>query len=186
MRAVMLEVPESLLEERRRLGLDAFDELWEGVLHMVPPPSEWHQRFGSRLFLALAAVAESRGLIATYETGVYASDEDYRVPDLVFASADCRSQRGVERGAAVVIEIRSPGDESRNKMDFYAAVEVRELWLLDPETRAFELYVLRGGRYHTSLPGDDDSVRSPALGVTLAVTDGPRLSLTWPDGSAEI
>ena len=40
MRAVMLDVPESLLDERRRLGLDVFDEVWEGVLHMVPPPSD--------------------------------------------------------------------------------------------------------------------------------------------------
>jgi hypothetical protein len=35
----MLDVPGSLLDERRRLGLDVVDEVWEGVLHMVPPPS---------------------------------------------------------------------------------------------------------------------------------------------------
>lgn len=34
----MLEVPEGLLAERARLGHDRFDEMWEGVLHMVPPP----------------------------------------------------------------------------------------------------------------------------------------------------
>lgn len=182
----MLEVPESLLEERRRLGLDVFDELWEGVLHMVPPPSEWHQRFGSGLFLALAAVAESRGLIATYETGVYASADDYRVPDLVFASAECRSARGVERGAGVVVEICSPGDESRNKMGFYASVEVAEIWLLEPKTRDFELYELHAGSYRAIAPENDGSVRSPQLGVTLAAIDGPRLSIIWPGGSTEI
>ncbi|MGI9120683.1 MAG: hypothetical protein ACR2G7_11290 [Acidimicrobiales bacterium] len=42
MRAVLLEAPQSLLEERRRLGLDIFDEMWEGVLHMVPPPGGPH------------------------------------------------------------------------------------------------------------------------------------------------
>ncbi|HET9253937.1 MAG TPA: Uma2 family endonuclease [Pseudonocardiaceae bacterium] len=36
MRAVLLEVPESMLAERRRLGLDGRDEVWDSVLHMVP------------------------------------------------------------------------------------------------------------------------------------------------------
>jgi len=35
----MLEAPEELLAERRRKGHDRFDEVWEGVLHMLPPPS---------------------------------------------------------------------------------------------------------------------------------------------------
>jgi len=49
----MLDVPSHLLAERRRLGLDLFDEMWEGELHMVPPPSEEHQRTGGRLSVAL-------------------------------------------------------------------------------------------------------------------------------------
>jgi len=36
MRAVMLDVPEALVEERRRLGIDGFDEMWEGELHSIP------------------------------------------------------------------------------------------------------------------------------------------------------
>ena len=36
MRAVLLEVPEAMLDERRRLGHDGRDEMWDGVLHMVP------------------------------------------------------------------------------------------------------------------------------------------------------
>src|SRR5689334_20859173 len=43
-KAVMLEVDPSLLEQRRRLGLDRFDEMWEGVLHMTPSPANEHQR----------------------------------------------------------------------------------------------------------------------------------------------
>lgn len=33
-----MEVPEAMLAERRRLGLDRRDEMWNRVLHMVPPP----------------------------------------------------------------------------------------------------------------------------------------------------
>lgn len=34
-RVVFLEAPEQLLAERRRLGFDGRDEMWEGELHMV-------------------------------------------------------------------------------------------------------------------------------------------------------
>ena len=52
----MLQAPESLLEERRRLGNDLFDEVWDGELHMVPPPSRWHQRFEGELFFILKPI----------------------------------------------------------------------------------------------------------------------------------
>ena len=65
----MLDVPESLLDERRRLGLDVFDEVWEGVLHMVPPPSGEHQRLGSELIASFWSLAKQRGLVASHETG---------------------------------------------------------------------------------------------------------------------
>jgi hypothetical protein len=47
MRVVMLDAPQELLDERRRLGQDVRDELWDGVVHMVPPPCDAHQEFGS-------------------------------------------------------------------------------------------------------------------------------------------
>lgn len=60
-RAVLLEVPQGLLEERRRKGLDVWDEVWDGVLHMVPPPSGVHQRFAFRLGVALDPLARAKG-----------------------------------------------------------------------------------------------------------------------------
>ena len=38
MRVLMLEAPQAMLDERRRLGHAVRDEMWDGVLHMVPPP----------------------------------------------------------------------------------------------------------------------------------------------------
>jgi hypothetical protein len=34
----MLDAPQAMLDERRRPGHDVRDEMWDGVLHMVPPP----------------------------------------------------------------------------------------------------------------------------------------------------
>jgi Uma2 family endonuclease len=189
MRAVLVDAPKSLLEERRRRGLDVFDEVWDGILHMVPPPSTEHQRLGSRLHLTLGPIAASRGFEPFYESGVFdpaAGDSNYRVPDLAFARPEDISKRGIEGKAALVIEILSPGDETRDKLPFYAAVGVAEIWIVDPATRQCELYVLRGQRYHAALPGDDGSVRSPALAVSLATVAGPRLRIAWSGGDVEI
>ena len=43
MKAVMANVPQHILEWRRRTGADQWDEMWEGVLHMAPSPNRDHQ-----------------------------------------------------------------------------------------------------------------------------------------------
>jgi Uma2 family endonuclease len=185
----MVDAPESLLEERRRLGLDRFDEIWEGVVHMVPPPSFSHQFLGSEMLAVLRPIASSGGLKSVYEVGVYdpkAGDTNFRVPDLAFVRAENTSARGIEGKAALVIEILSPNDESREKLPFYAAVGVEEVWIVDPATRVCEVYVLRGRAYHAALPGDDGSIRSPTLGVTVRTASGPRLEIAWAGGTASI
>jgi hypothetical protein len=48
---------EALLERRRRLGQDLFDEVWEGVLHMNPAPSGRHGDLESQLHVLLAPLA---------------------------------------------------------------------------------------------------------------------------------
>src|SRR5947209_14189297 len=128
MRAVMLEVPEHLLEERRRLGHDRRDEMWEGVLHMAPQPLTRHQIIETRLLVALVPPADARGVVAIGEPNLLRPGTgwaDYRVPDLVVARPENVSVRGVEGRAELVVEIRSPGDESYEKLPFYAGVGCR-------------------------------------------------------------
>ncbi|MGZ6623848.1 MAG: hypothetical protein ACXVHD_30075, partial [Solirubrobacteraceae bacterium] len=53
---------EALLERRRRLGQDLFDEVWEGVLHMNPAPSGSHGDLESQLHVLLSPLAKVAGL----------------------------------------------------------------------------------------------------------------------------
>jgi Uma2 family endonuclease len=167
MRVVMLDVPESLLDERRRLGLDVFDEVWEGVLHMVPPPSGEHQRLELELGSVFLTAAKRRGLVASNETGLFAADDDYRVPDIVVSlPANC-SHRGVDDTAELVVELRSPGDESYEKLPWYAARGVTEMLIVDPATRRFELYRNDDGTPVPVVPDDDGGMTLETLGVRL-------------------
>ena len=178
----MLEVPQALLEERRARGADRWDEMWEGELHMVPPPSELHQAVGIAMILALAPLAEERGLVARYETGLFRPDvdDDYKVPDQVYAPPERRSARGFEGAASLVVEILSPNDETYQKLDWYADVGVGEVLVIEPETRRVELFANRDGRMAPVEPAVIE-----CLGVRAETVDGA-LRLTWDGGTADI
>jgi Uma2 family endonuclease len=180
----MLDVPESLLDERRRLGLDVFDEVWEGVLHMVPPPSGEHQILESEMIAVLLHVAKQCGLVASVETGLFAADDDYRVPDLIVTRPAQRTHRGVDDTAELVVELRSPHDETDEKLPWYAARGVTEILVVDPPTRAIELYLSENGDPIAVTPDDGVGVTLATLGVllsTVLMPDGPRLRIETDD-----
>lgn len=180
----MLEAPKALLDERRRLGLDRRDEMWEGVLHMVPPASGDHQRLGVALLLVVGPLALSKGLTPHYETGLYRSPDDYRVPDLAFARTQHLSARGIE-GAELVVEILSPGDESYDKLAFYAGVGVPEVLLLDPVSRAAQLFRRLTSTGYELASETSDGVACAALGVEFSTRNG-QLHIAWEGGSATV
>jgi hypothetical protein len=89
MKAVIADVPEHILEWRRRTGADQWDEMWEGVLHLAPSPNRDHQRFEYQLLRWLDDNwAERNGCRVYHEINVADPDaakwtDDYRFPDLV-------------------------------------------------------------------------------------------------------
>jgi Uma2 family endonuclease len=184
----MLEAPESLLAERRRLGHDLFDEMWEGELHMVPRPSEEHQRIGTKLVALLDHVAEEAGLLLRYETSVFdPSVEDYssyRTPDLVVFSADYRSARGVEGAGALAIEIRSPGDETFDKIPFYDRVGVGEVLVIDRDSKEVRYWDRNAGQLAERAP-EGGWIGLQCLPVRFHGVDGV-LSVETPSGVTRI
>jgi Uma2 family endonuclease len=68
----------------------------------------------------------------------------------------------------VVVEIQSPGDEPYEKLPFYAALGVPEVWIVNRDTKVPELYRLRAdGSYREVPAGKDGWLRSTATGVEL-------------------
>ena len=129
---------------------------------MVPLPSGLHQRLGGELFAVLLPLAKARGLVGAYEAGLYrpGADLDYRVPDHLYAHAELATERGVDGPAEVVVELASPGDETYDKLDFYADLGVGEVIVVHPEERTVELFVLAR---RTTRPRPSRRRRSGAL-----------------------
>ena len=187
MKAVILDVPQAWLDERHRLDLDRKDEMWEGVLHMVPPASSDHNRLGAHLMAFLLPLRTD--LEGFFEPGIFdptvRTMTSYRVADLAFARPEHVSKRGIEGHAALVVEILSPGDESREKMPFYRRVGVEELLLVDPVSRVFELRRAAGDDWAAIGADDAGWVDLTSCGVQLR-TDQGRLRCRAGDEMREL
>lgn len=128
---------EELIARRRALGQDLFDEVWEGDYHMAPPPHRDHGELDGELGYALHPRAKRAGLRDSGPCNVGAPD-DYRVPDRAYF-AD-RHPQTFNPTAEIVVEIVSPGDESRRKFDFYFPAGVKEVLIVDPKARTVEWF----------------------------------------------
>ncbi len=185
----MLDMPQERIDERRRLGLDRKDEVWDGVLHMVPPASSMHNEFGSHLHAVLYRLAMDKGLRCFVEPGLFDPEvtdlSSYRVPDLGAARSEHVSERGIEGRATLAVEVLSPGDESYEKLAFYRRVGVEELLYVDPRTRAFEARTPTAEGWAVTGPDGDGWVAltsADAAVRTLAVS----LHIRTPSGTHTI
>jgi Uma2 family endonuclease len=136
---------QALLERRRQLGQDRRDEVWEGVYHVVPAPSGEHAVLAAQVKRLLAPAAADAGLVVTDDFNVGNSGSDFRIPD---GGLHRSPPRGIWLAtAALVLEILSPGDETWQKLPFYAAHDIDEVMIVDPDTRLVHWLGLAGGRY---------------------------------------
>ncbi|MGH9000253.1 MAG: hypothetical protein ACRDY7_12795 [Acidimicrobiia bacterium] len=67
-------------EGRQELGVDMFDEVWEGSYHVAPAASAAHAYLDKVLAVLLDPYARAGGLIGTGPFNLGSAD-DYRVPD---------------------------------------------------------------------------------------------------------
>jgi Uma2 family endonuclease len=189
MRALLLEPDPAWLEQRRQRGIDRHDEVWDGVLHVVPSPTPAHQEFELELAVVLRPIVRALGLKVFIELDILDAakgDDDYRQPDVVVVDPQDLSGRAIAGHAELVAEILSPRDQSREKFAFYARCRIGELWIVDPTTRDIEVYLLRDGAYERVTPCPDGTLEAPRLSLRLQTVDGPRLRIIWADGSAQI
>lgn len=162
---------EALIERRRRAGVDHLNEVWQGVLHMVPGPTFEHAQISQQLAEQLGPLARAAGLAATIsEFNLGESEQDFRVPD---GGLHRPGASGVWLAAALVLEILAPGDETWDKLPFYAAHDVEEIVIVDPSDRKIAWLGLRDGEYHP-------------LDRSLLIETGPAElaeRLDWPQAS---
>lgn len=192
MKAVVLDVSEEELARRRLRGIDRWDEVWQGVLHMAPAPFDEHQRILGEFFAFLLPLLR-RSRRGALRIGVNVFNEaspqaDYRIPDLTFVAAGREAilaPDGIRGGGPdAVVEIRSPEDETYDKFPFFAGLGVREVVVIGRDTKSPELYRLAGKEY-SRVPFDRNGwLVSEVLGVRMRLSPATPPLLVVEDASS--
>jgi Uma2 family endonuclease len=121
---------------------------------MVPAPDVRHAQIAQQLAVLLDRPARTAGLLpAMHEFNLGNSEHDFRVPDGGLLRPDAAGTWLPT--AALVVEIVSPGDETWQKLSFYAAHQVDELLIVDPAERTVHWLGLSGEEY---LPAEHSSL----------------------------
>lgn len=166
-RTLVLDPPppevEQLLERRKRLGLDGYDEVWEGVYHVSPMARGRHGWLQIRLARVLGPYADGAGLLDIGPFNLGDGPDSFRVPDLGYLR-ELDPETVYFPTAAVVVEVLSPGDETYEKLPYYAAHDVDELLVVDPDARHVHIFRRAGGGYEAA-------GRSAVLAVDAAELD---------------
>jgi Uma2 family endonuclease len=148
----------SLFAQRKQQGINTHDELWNGDYHTAPAAAFRHGRVQGLLFGLFDRVAQPLGFIAGLEFNL-GEPGDYRVPDL-----------GVHRhepsgswvqSAMIVVEVRSPDDETYEKFPFYLDHHVEEILVVDLTTQTVEWFIRSADAFARE-------ERSELLGVSVS------------------
>ena len=155
-------------------------ELIAGVLYTSPPPEYTHDNIVTRLIRLFTLEIDRLGVsgrLYAPRAAIWTSDRTYLEPDLFYVSAETEARLDPKRRttADLVIEVISPGSaiyDRNTKADTYAALGVKELWLVDEIKETVEVRTLRDERYgegETFVKGDH-LTSSVVPGMTIAVT----------------
>src|SRR5262245_18570937 len=87
----------------------------------------------------------------------------------------------LEGARDIVVEIESPGDETRQKLPFYAELDVPEVWIIDRDSKEPEIYLLRGQKHRRQRSSANGWVRSPATSIELRAARAGKLSIRLID-----
>jgi Uma2 family endonuclease len=179
MKAVMSEVPPDILAWRKRTGADRWDEMWEGVLHMPPMPNREHQDLEGAMETYLRVHwARVYHQINLASPGGWPNN--YRIPDLLLLSPErfgIDHNEYFEGAPDVVVEIRSPGDESYDKLAFYAELGVPEVWIVNRDSKEPEIYVLQDRHYARQAADADGWILSMITGIELGAGRPGKLAM---------
>jgi Uma2 family endonuclease len=128
-----------------------FYQLIEGDLFMSPSPGFTHQQIVLKLARLVGNHLEKHpsGVLSIAPSDVELSDLNAYEPDLYYVSNARRSiltEQGASGAPDLVIEVLSRGTAKYDKgvkRQIYARTGVKELWLVDPDSREISVYRLQ-------------------------------------------
>jgi len=152
-------------------------EILDGELAVTPSPGRRHQTIVGEIFSLLNGhvKAYSLGQVFVSPFDVILDDTSIVQPDIVYVATSrlgIVAERGVEGAPSLVIEVISPSTRQRDrnaKLQLYARHGVPHVWIIDPDARSADAYVLRSGGYvmETRAAGEESLRAEPFLDFAI-------------------
>ncbi|EPY99608.1 Uma2 family endonuclease [Mannheimia haemolytica] len=145
------------------------------IVAMSPAPTRFHQRISMKMTAKFLEVFDN------HQCQIYSAPFDVRFPDengkvktvvqpdlCVICDVSKLDERGCVGAPDLVVEILSPGNtkrEMKDKYELYQEQGVKEYWIVSPETRTIQIFVLENGKY---------------IGIQPVAEDEPATSVVFP------
>ena len=156
-------------------------EILDGELTVTPAPSTKHQTASGNLFVLLAHYIKERDLGKLFHAPIDLILESTSVlqPDLLFVSKARQhiiTERAIEGVPDLVVEILSPATsriDRVTKVQIYARHRVPVYWIVDPERKAIEIYLLESDGYRLTgtLQGNTPMAAPPFTELEIVARD---------------
>ncbi len=156
-------------------------EILEGELSVKPAPSTRHQSASANLFKLLTRHVDDRNLGKLFYAPIDLILDPTSVlqPDLLFVSSARQriiTEKAIEGTPDLVIEILSPATSRTDritKAQIYARHNVPAYWIVDPEQKAVEIYLLEvdGYRLAATLQGETPMFAPPFKELKISARD---------------
>lgn len=147
-------------------------EFVNGVVTRKPMTKRSHFQITDELLAAVRTYRQRAGGISGPEPTVDFSEgvsRIYRVPDIGYWSPDRTSTSEIMPPPTLAIVVLSPGqtmDELRDKCRFYRSAGVPVCWLINPDSRIFEVF--EGDRDGDTHTGTLESPHLPGFRLELS------------------
>jgi Uma2 family endonuclease len=155
-------------------------ELIDGIAYAMAAPNDFHQAISGEIFRQIANYLRGKPCKvrpAPYDVRLFyaedESDDTVVQPDIsVICDEKKRGAEGCRGAPDLVVEVLSPSniaEEYVRKFNLYMQAGVREYWIVAPESKTVQVFVLRNGAY-TGTVYDADGVLPSAVLEGLSIT----------------
>ncbi len=169
---VIIEKKKHTYEDYIKISDDKRYELMNGELIMTPSPVPKHQRVSRKIEFILEKFVSGDNLGEVFDApcDVYLDNENVVQPDILFISKERLNiigEKNIEGAPDLVIEIILENSVYRDmvqKKKLYARFGVKEYWIVIPDEKEIEVYILKDNTYQLyQTYGKADTLESPAL-----------------------
>ena len=129
---------------------DSDYEIINGQVYMMSRPTIEHSQIKSNIYTAFRTYLKGKRCRPFDDGDVFLDENTNVVPDvMIICNPDIIKSRGIFGTPDLIVEIASPSTERYDRFEkflTYEKYEVKEYWIVHPNSKSVDVYILRNGK----------------------------------------